>query len=324
MQVARIAHPQPQARDIFRYSAIIPVYNSEQIVGQTIDRTIAFFEQQGLDYELILVNDGSSDNSWSVLQQKAQENPHIIAINFLRNYGQHNAVFCGLRHSSGAYAITLDDDLQNPPEEIIHLIDKALEGYDVVFGRFRQKQHAGYRRTGSRLIASVNRRVFHQPPDLVLTNFRIIRRDVVDRMCSYQTAYPYIQGLALMFSSYRANVWVEHQSRPVGKSNYNLFRILALVSRILFNYSAYPLRLVSMIGIAVALVSFLLGIYFLIRGLLGDIRVPGWTALIVMLAFLNGVTIIIVSMLGEYIVRLVKQLSLNQSYDIKEIIKHHD
>ena len=188
-----------QATD-FKYSAVIPVYNSEPIISETIDRTVAFFKNANLNYELILVNDGSTDKSWSIVSEKAATNSHIIAIDMLRNYGQHTAIFCGLQHSSGDYAITLDDDLQNPPEEIIHLINKILEGeHDIVYGRFRIKQHASYRRVGSRAIAQVNRRVFHQPPDLVLTNFRIIRRDVVERMCGYQTGYPYITGLALMF-----------------------------------------------------------------------------------------------------------------------------
>lgn len=313
------AHPEN-----YKYSVVIPVYNSAPLVGRTIEQTVAFFEKQGWDYELILVNDGSTDDSWRVLHEKAQGNPRVVAIDLLRNYGQHSAVFCGLQRSRGDFAITMDDDLQNPPEEIIHLVHKILEGYDVVFGRFRSKQHAGYRRLGSRLIALVNRRIFYQPRDLVLSNFRILRRDVVQRMCDYQTSYPYIPGLALMFSSLRANVWVEHHPRPVGKSNYTLFRIAALVTRILFNYSAFPLRLVSTLGFIVSGVSFLLGVYYLARAFLVGINVPGWTTLIVLLAFFNGVNIIIMSMLGEYIIRLVNQVSSSKSYHIKQIVNGND
>jgi len=304
-----------------KYSAVIPVFNSAKIVGDTIHQTVAFFEEHQLDYELLLVNDGSSDQSWEVLSEKAAENPHLIAINLLKNYGQHNALFCGLQQSTGDFVITLDDDLQNPPEEINHLIETIHQGYDVVFGRFREKQHAQYRRTGSRIIALVNRRIFNQPKDLVVTNFRIIRRDVVDRICNYHTGYPYITGLVLMFSNHRANVWVEHRKRPVGKSNYNFIRIASLVMRILFNYSAAPLRLVSAMGALISIFSFLLGIYFIVRELVIGFDVPGWTTIVVLLSFFSGVNIIILSMLGEYVIRMVKQVSSTQSYYVKEIVK---
>ncbi len=310
-----------QQNNLSKFTIILPVYNSANIVGQTIDRTVVFFEKHNLAYELILVNDASPDQSWDVLREKAQANPHLIAINFLKNYGQHTAVFCGLQQSTGDYVVTMDDDLQNPPEEIIHLIDKAGQGHDLVLGRFRAKQHAGYRRAGSLLIGTINERLFHKPDDLVLTNFRMIRRDVVDRMCAYHTAYPYIPGLALMFSANPANVWVEHKPRPVGKSNYNFLKIAELVMRILFNYSSFPLRLVSLIGGVIAALSFLLGLYFLIKAIFIGTNVPGWASVVVLLAFFNGITILILSMLGEYTVRLLHQTSQAQSYHIKEIVR---
>ncbi len=309
-----------QQERLIKYSVVIPVYNSAAIVGETVDRTVAFFEGHGWDYELILVNDGSHDQSWDVLREKALANSHIIAINLLRNYGQHTALFCGFQESTGDYVITMDDDLQNPPDEIIHLINKASEGHDVVFGRFREKKHDWYRRLGSLLIRAINRRIFHQPKDLVLTNFRIIRRDVIDRMCSYRTHYPYIQGLALMFSTNPGNVWVEHQSRPAGKSNYNLFKIIELVMRILFNYSSYPLRLVSIVGVVISALSLLRGLYYLGKAVFIGVSVPGWTTVVVLLSFFNGITIFILSMLGEYTVRLLNQTSSTQSYHVKEII----
>lgn len=305
----------------YKFSAIIPVFNSAPIIADTIDRTVSFFEGANLDYELILVNDGSSDGSWDIVVRKAQANPSIVAIDLLRNYGQHSALFCGLQHSSGDFAITLDDDLQNPPEEIAHLIDTVLEGYDVVYGRFRVKQHAGYRRLGSQAIALVNRRVFHQPPDLTLSNFRIIRRDVVERMSSYQTGYPYITGLTLMFSSKRANVWVEHHPRPVGRSNYSLFRIASLVMRILFNYSAAPLHFMTTVGVVISILSFAIGVFYILRQVFIGVSVPGWTTLVVLVSFFNGINLIISSMLGEYIIRLVNQISSNDSYHIRQVVK---
>jgi hypothetical protein len=152
----------------------------------------------------------------------------------------------------------------------------------------------------------------------------MIRRDVVDRMCGYQTSYPYIPGLALMFSANPTNVTVEHKPRPVGKSNYNLLKIIELVMRILFNYSSYPLRLVSFIGGIIAVISFLLGIYFLLKALFVGTTVPGWASTVTLLSFFNGIVILILSMLGEYTVRLLRQTSQAQSYHIKELIRSNE
>jgi glycosyltransferase involved in cell wall biosynthesis len=307
-----------------KYSVVIPVYNSAPIVGDTVDQAVAFFEEHGYDYEMVVVNDGSRDGSWAVLKEKATANPHIQAIDLLHNYGQHTALLCGLKHTTGDYVITLDDDLQNPPSEIACLTQAAEAGHDVVFGRFRQKQHAAYRRLGSRLIGLLNTKIFHKPAHLVLSNFRIIRRDVVDRVCAYHTAYPYIPGLLLMFSSNPGNVWVEHRSRPVGQSNYNWLKIAELVMRILFNYSSFPLRLASAVGAVVAVISSLLGFSYLIRALVVGFAVPGWATLVVMLAFFNGLLIMMMSMLGEYIVRLLNQSSSAESYHIREAVNRHE
>jgi glycosyltransferase involved in cell wall biosynthesis len=309
----------------YKYSAVIPVFNSRAVVGETLDQTAQFFEAQGWTYEIIAVNDGSSDNSEAVLHEKALANPHVVAINLIRNFGQHSAILCGLEHSTGDFVITLDDDLQNPPSEIIHLVDKALDDYDLVIGRFRSKQHAAHRRAGSRVIAWINRFVFNQPPDLVLTNFRLIRRDVVDRICAYRTSFPYITGMVLMFSSQRANVWVEHKPRPVGKSNYNILRIGRLVMRILFSYSAFPLQAVSLIGIVCAVIAFLAGSFYLLKSLFFGVRVPGWTTLVVLLSFFSGVNLILSSMLGQYVVRILQQSGSTRSYYIKNIVRlDHD
>jgi polyisoprenyl-phosphate glycosyltransferase len=303
----------------FTYSVVIPVYRSEAIIQQTLDRTAQFFEQQGWNYEIIAVNDGSPDGSWHKLCEKAAQNPHIHAINLLRNYGQHTAVFCGLQNSTGDWVITIDDDLQNPPEEISKLVYAALaHDYDIVYGRFAKKQHAGYRRAGSRLIAAVNERVFHKPKDLAVTNFRLMRRDVVNRICAYKTPYPYINGLSLMFSNNRGDVLVEHHARQVGSSNYNLIRILRLVMTILFNYSSYPLRFVGVVGFVASGLSFLIGVYYLFRAVIVGVSVPGWASVFIMLALASSINIIILSMLGEYVIRLLHQVSYTEIYHIRD------
>jgi len=303
-----------------KYSVVIPVYNSERIVGETIARTRAFFESKKLDFEIILVNDASPDGSWKVISDAARADPRIKAVNLLRNYGQHNANLCGFRLASGDWLVTMDDDLQNPPEEIAHLIGKAAEGHDLVIGRFRSKMHAGYRRLGTRVINWLNARIFDKPDDLVLSNFRLLHRDVVKRICEYQSPFPYIPGLALRFSGSPANVEVDHQPRRVGSSNYNFLRIAKLVATLLFNYSSFPLRLVMGLGLVVSLLSFVIGVAYLVRGLFHGSAVQGWTTLVVLLSFFNGMLMLMVGMLGEYMVRLMSQTSGSTPYQIREIV----
>ncbi len=302
----------------FTYSVVVPVFNSARVVGDTIDRIVDVFEEAGLRYELILVNDGSRDKSWQIISDRARSRPHVVALNLLRNYGQHHANLAGLREATGDYVITMDDDLQNPPDQALLLIEEVMKGRDLVFGRFERKQAAGYRRIGSKLISMVNRRVFAQPPGLAVSNFRILRRDVVDRICESRTAHPYITGQALMNSNDPSDVPVRHDPRPVGKSNYGLRRILSLVFAILFSYSLFPLRAAAMIGFLAAVGSFLLGAFYLVRSLFVETAVPGWTTIAVLLSFFNGVVIMLLSMLGEYVVRTLNAVSAESTYHVTE------
>ncbi|WP_310962618.1 glycosyltransferase family 2 protein [Nocardioides terrisoli] len=302
------------------YSLVVPVFNSERIVGRTIEQIVSTFEGAGLRYELVLVNDGSSDRSWDVIAEEARRNPHLIAINLLHNYGQHHANLAGMRETTGDYVITLDDDLQNPPDQALLLIDEALTGKDVVFGRFEAKQASLVRRLGSGAIGMLNRRIFGQPSDLTVSNFRILRRDVVDRICASRTAHPYITGQALLYSHNRSNVLVRHDVRAEGKSNYSLRRILRLVLTILFSYSSFPLRAAAFAGFVVAVLSFVLGAAYFVKGLFDGAVVPGWTTLVVLLAFFNGVTIALLSMLGEYVVRTLNAVATTETYVVRERI----
>jgi glycosyltransferase involved in cell wall biosynthesis len=304
----------------FTYSVVIPVFNSEAIVGDTIDAIVAEFQRQGLAYELILVNDGSSDSSWDVIAAKARTVPNVVALNLLRNYGQHNANLAGFREATGDYVITMDDDLQNPPDQVPLLIAEAMTGRDVVFGRFEAKRSAAYRRLGSKAISMINRRVFGQPPDLAVSNFRILRRDVVDRICRSRSSYPYITGQALLYSSNRSAVLVRHEPRRVGKSHYSLLRISRLVLTILFSYSLFPLRLAALFGFAMSLISFGLGAGYLVHGLIvgTSAQAQGFTTIVVLLSVFSGVTIALLSMLGEYVVRTLNAVSAQESYHVVE------
>jgi len=303
------------------YSVVIPVYNSEPIVENTVAQTIEVFRQHNLKYEILLVNDGSKDRSWEKISELARKTEGVVAINFLKNYGQHTAVYCGIVHAKGDYLITMDDDLQNPPQEVIKLINKIKEGYDLVFGKFPVKRHGFSRKLGSKVIGYLNEKIFSKPKDITLTNFRIFTKATAERLKEYRTFYPYIPGLLLMFSSRVANTETEHHARMVGKSNYTIFTILKLVSRLLFNYSSYPLKVLSAVGIGVSLVSFLGGLVYILKSFFLGVNVQGWTTLVVLISFLSGFILIILGVMGEYLVRILNQLSASASYQVVDVVK---
>jgi glycosyltransferase involved in cell wall biosynthesis len=313
-------HP-PLDRRSFTYSVVVPVFNSEAVVGDTIDRIVETFESAGLSYQLVLVNDGSRDRSWEIIAAKARTNPRLVAVDLLRNFGQHHANLAGFREADGDYVITMDDDLQNPPDQVHHLIDAAMLGHDVVFGRFERKRAPFYRRLGTSLISMINRRIFEQPPGLAVSNFRILRRDVVDRISASRTAHPYVTGQALMYSRNPTDVLVRHDPRPVGKSNYGLVRILRLVLSILFSYSLFPLRAAAAIGFVVSGIGFLLGTYYLVRSFFVDTPVQGWTTIAVLLSLFSGVIIALLSMLGEYTVRTLNAVSAHDRYHVSQRVR---
>lgn len=312
---------QHMTNKAYLYSVVIPVYNSEAVVAKTVALVRSFFLSQSLRFEIILVNDGSRDGSWRVISGLARDFQEVVAINLLKNYGQHHANLCGFREAKGEYIITMDDDLQNPPEEIGKLIDAVINDYDLVIGHFESKQHSFVRRIGSRLVGYLNRKVFDVKESLILTNFRIIRRDVVDRVCRDSSFSPYIPGLLLQYSAHRCNVLVRHQPRLVGTSNYTWRKILRLITTILFNHSTIPLRYGSAFGFMVASVSFFLGIYFLLEAIYHGTNAPGWASLVVLIAFFNGVLILLLSVIGEYLIRVLREVSSQSCYEISEVVR---
>ena len=313
--------PLPEATAGFTYSVIIPVFNSEDLVASVIEGLLRTFDEAGLTLEVVCVNDGSVDRSWEVIRQLADEHGEVVAIDLLRNYGQHNANLAGLREATGDYLITMDDDGQNPPGEALKLIAAIVErDDDVVFGRFDSKKASGLRRVGSAMISQINRRVFGQPDDLVVSNFRIMTSAVAQRISAAQTSFPYITGQALLASRRRSNVEVHHKSRAIGESNYTVRRILSLVLRILFSYSPAPLRLASAAGLATSFIAFALGVGVIGHKLISGTSVPGWASMMVALAFTNGMTVLIVSMIGEYTVRVLQQVSSTPTYVISRTV----
>jgi len=311
----------PQSKHV-KYSVVIPVFNSSEIVGETIDRAAAFFERSGWSYEIIAVNDGSQDTSWKVIVEKALQNPNVLGIDLSRNYGQNTAVYCGFQKSSGDYVINMDDDLQNNPEEMVQLIAKAELNADVVFAKYYMKKHSLVRRMGSQIIATLDRYLFGRPKDLTVTNFRIVRRDVINKICDIRTPYPYIRGLLLMTAHDPANVIVQHENRVAGSSQYTPFKITAFIVRILLSYAVFNFRTLIGVGSLLSIPSMLLGMYLFSEGLFTPttMNVPGWAWFFIFLLLLINAAILALGVHGWYALRRLSKKKSGSFYNIKETI----
>ncbi|MEM9003740.1 MAG: glycosyltransferase family 2 protein [Cyanobacteria bacterium P01_F01_bin.86] len=302
-------------------SIVVPVYRSEKFVTRTVQEIRKSLEELGRSYEIVLVDDGSPDNSWQVISELATTFEEVKSLRLVKNYGQHTAIICGIENSKGKYVVTMDDDLQNPPSEIGKLLGKIEEGYDLVFAKFREKKHAGYRKLGTKIIGLLNTKIFDKPKDISLTNFRIFTRSLADRITMYRVNEPYVPGLLLMHASRIGNVLTEHHERGEGKSNYSLGKILNLVTRLLFNYSSYPLKALSVIGAGIAILSFIWGMATVINQLFFGSNVEGWTTIVALMSFLNGFVILLLGVLGEYVVRISKTISHERAYHISEMVE---
>lgn len=302
------------------YSVVIPVFNSSQSIKLVVQKTVEFFENKELNYEIILINDGSKDYSWDEIKKLSLSNRKIKSINLLKNYGQHIAMKCGLIKSKGDWVITIDDDLQNNPNEIKKLIDKANNGYDLVIGNYKEKKHNLIRRIGSKIINKLVLKIFYGGKNIKLSNFRIIKRDIIQRFLEVSYTYPYIPGLLLSLSLNASNVDVAHNERLFGKSNYTINKIVKLVFNIVFGFSLMPLNFIILLGFFFSALSFLIGAIFLFLKVISVVSVPGWTSIIVLISIFNGLIFLILGMIGQYIIKFAKPSNIHEKYFITEEI----
>ena len=300
------------------YSVVVPVYNSEASLGELCQRISNVFSEIEEFYEIILVDDSSEDNSWQIMKELKKNDKNIKIIQLMRNFGQHNAIICGFYHVTGKYVITMDDDLQNPPEEIPKLINKIKEGYDVVIGAQKVKKDSIFKKIGSFFIRYLNTKIFNKPKNLKLSSFRIMTRAVVDEIKILKTPYPYISGMMLSLTRNLTNVTVKHDHRKYGSSTYNITKLVKLAFNLIINYSSLPLKLMTFIGIFVSAGSFCIGLYFILKKLIVGIPVPGWTSVVCLLSLFNGLLLIILSIMGEYLARIINEVSNKQQFVIRD------
>lgn len=291
-------------------SVVVPVFNGAATVPALIEALAGLEIQGGL--EVVLVDDGSRDDSAAVCGRLARDaRIPVTVIEHARNYGEHNALMTGLRFARGEFVVTMDDDLQNPPHEVVRLYDAARGGdLDVVYGVFAEKKHAWWRNIGSRIANRTADIVIDKPRGLYLSSFRCMRRFVVERIVAYDGPFPYVDGLIFQITRRAGSIAVEHRPRGNGASNYSFVRLMRLWLTILVNFSVLPLRISTVLGLCMSVLGGIgiayVFIDYLIRG--GDVE--GWPSLMLTALIFSGTQLLILGLLGEYLGRVY--LTLNR------------
>ncbi len=317
LSTAASVNTSDTARPSARVSVVIPVYRGEKTIARLVH---ALRDALGAvyDLEIVLVNDGSPDGSAAVCRRLAGESPAVKFINLARNFGEHNAVMAGLNHAAGDYAVIMDDDFQNPPAEVVKLIEEIRLGYDVVYSYYEKKRHSLLRNLGSRFNDRVATLLLGKPRDLYLSSFKAVNRFVIDELVKYDGPYPYIDGLILRFTRNYSRVLVRHEPRAEGGSSYTLGKLASLWLNMFTNFSVLPLRLASGAGFAFAIVGVLIAIGFAVEKL-EDPELPvGWASLIVTVLITSGVQLFALGMIGEYVGRLFLKQSGRPQFVVRE------
>ncbi len=302
------------------FSVIVPVFNSEQTLVELFDRTAAVFELNGHTFEMVFVDDFSQDGSWQRLTQLKNLHPeNITAIRLAKNFGQHNAVFCGIEHSKGELIITIDDDLQIPPEEINKLIQVYLEkDADLVYGYFGKKKHSLIRNLGSYFIKKSSRILLNSPGEG--SSFRLITAGLAANILKHQQHFMYIDELFLWYTGNIAFTEVIHHKRAVHRSGYSTWKLFQLSANIVIYYTAVPLRIMTYGGFLLSVLSFITGIRFIINKVIHDVPL-GYTSLIVAILFSTSIIMLCLGLIGEYLSRIYQVQNKKPPYAINKILK---
>jgi glycosyltransferase involved in cell wall biosynthesis len=302
------------------YSVIIPVYNSEQTLEEVCNRVIVFFKSISEPVELVLINDGSKDRSWEIIQHLKKEYPkHIIGVNLVRNFGQHKALLCGFNHCSGDFIITIDDDLQHYPEDIKCLIDQqAHTQADVIYGIYKKKKHSALRNIGSNALAMIFWNFANTPAQG--SSFRLLTRHVTDKVKNYDSPFIFLDEVLAWHSRSNSSAEIRHENRASGRSGYNVFKLFAYTLQIIVTYTVLPLRLITWFGLVAFIICLFFISYFIYQKYTYGAEI-GFTALIVSLFMSTGLILFSIGIIGEYISRLFILQSRRPPFIIKEILK---
>jgi glycosyltransferase involved in cell wall biosynthesis len=297
-------------------TVVIPVYNSQPTLHALLERLGAILPDLAEHYELILVNDGSRDASWETIQRLSTSYAWLRGLNLMRNYGQHNALLCGIRAARYPLIATLDDDLQHPPEEIATLLARLDEGYDVVYGTPRQEQHGLWRDLASQVTKFALQSTMGAETARHVSAFRVFRTHLREAFTNYRSPYVMIDVLLTWGTSRFSSVLVRHDPRMAGKSNYTFRLLLRHAVNMMTGFSILPLQLASLMGFGFAVFGVLVLFYVIGRYIINGGSVPGFPFLASTIAIFSGVQLFALGIIGEYLARMHFRLMDRPSYII--------
>lgn len=302
-----------------KLSFVIPCYGSEKTIKNVIDDIVKTISKND-DYEIICINDHSKDGVLRVLKEIAVSNKKVKIINLSKNFGQHNALMCGFRHISGDIIIALDDDGQTDPTQCYKLINEINDNVDVVFARYVTIKQNYFRIFGSYINKKMSQWLLGMPKDIIYNSYFVCKRFVIDEIIKYNNPYTYLSGLVFRTTMSVKNVDIEHKNRLYGKSGYSILKLYSLWVNGFTAFSVKPLRISSLIGMFLSIISFLFGIYQIILKILNPMRQLGYSSLMCVILFTGGIIMVMLGLIGEYIGRIYISINNSPQYVIKEKI----
>lgn len=305
-----------------KVSFVIPCYRSENTVEGVVNEIEITMQSMSdkYEYEVILVNDCSPDNTMGTIRRICEENSKVKGIGFSRNFGQHAALMAGLRQSDGDYVVCLDDDGQTPADEVGKLLEKLEEGFDAVYAKYEHKQHSGFRNLGSKVNELMTRIMLEKPKNLFISSYFGVKRFIVEDMIRYENSYPYVIGLVLRSTKNITNVVVNHREREEGSSGYTLKKLFALWFNGFTAFSVKPLRIATCLGALSAFLGFAYGIYTVIKRFVNPDVPIGYSSMMAALVFFCGMIMVMLGLIGEYIGRIYISMNSSPQYVIRERI----
>lgn len=291
-------------QNTYAFSLIIPIYRSEESIDKLVTRLETLYVQE--PWQVVFVDDGSPDRSHERLQRRLKDSPLVATlIRHTRNFGEHHAVLTGYRHAEGEYFINIDDDLQNPPEEALRLLEHArTHQFDVVYGDYIEKKHNIFRNLGSAFANLTARVLLDLPDSYYLSSFRCVSSLIGEKISLINSPYVYIDGLLSQATNRIGSLNVKHTEREDGSSGYNIRRLVRLWLVILTSFSLMPLRVASLVGVLAAMIGSCSLIYLLASSLFGRVEVAGWLSVISAILFFGGIQCLLLGLLGEYVGRI--------------------
>jgi undecaprenyl-phosphate 4-deoxy-4-formamido-L-arabinose transferase len=304
-------------------SIVVPVYRSAECLDALATAVERALEPLEIEYELVLVNDGSPDNSWDVVRRLCRKNPQTVGVDLRRNFGQDNAILAGLRLARGRFVAIMDDDLQHDPRDLPALLAKIQEGADVVYADFRVKHHKLWKNLGSWFNGKVAEWVIDKPRGVYLSPYKLMRKEVAELICQNEVPEPYVDRLLFQVTSRFAQVSVDHYPRFAGKSGYTVWKSMAVWAR-LITASVRPVRLVTWCGLALGAAGGILAAIVVVYRLLHPeqfvLAVAGWASLMVALLFIGGVQMVFLGVLGEYVGRTHTTVARKPQAVVREVL----